>query len=149
MTGKENNPISVEDAKKRILKSIKPINKTEKINTKDCLNRILSKSIKAKRTQPEFNTSAMDGYAIRKSFLKDLPKDFNIIGETQAGSRNKFKLKKNQAVRVFTGSFLPEGCDKVILQENCHFAAHQPQHSEIWLHLKCLKITSICPNEVV
>ena len=104
---------------KRILKSIKPINKTERINTKDCLNRILSKSIKAKRTQPEFNTSAMDGYAIRKSFLKDLPKDFNIIGETQAGSRNKFKLKKNQAVRVFTGSFLPEGCDKVILQENC------------------------------
>ena len=57
---------------KRILKSIKPINKTEKINTKDCLNRILSKSIKAKRTQPEFNTSAMDGYAIRKSFLKKI-----------------------------------------------------------------------------
>jgi len=119
VTGKENNPISVEDAKKRILKSIKPINKTEKINTKDCLNRILSKSIKAKRTQPGFNTSAMDGYAIRKSFLKNLPKAFNIIGETQAGSINKFKLKKNQAVRVFTGSFLPEGCDKVILQENC------------------------------
>ena len=45
------------------------------------MNRILSKSIKAKRTQPEFNTSAMDGYAIRKSFLKDLPKDFNIIGD--------------------------------------------------------------------
>ena len=22
-------------------------------------------------------------------------------------------------MRVFTGSFLPEGCDKVILQENC------------------------------
>ena len=93
MTGKENNPISVEDAKKRILKSIRPINKTEKINTKDCLNRILSKSIKAKRTQPGFNTSAMDGYAIRKSFLKNLPKAFNIIGETQAGSKNKFKLK--------------------------------------------------------
>ncbi len=81
VTGKENNPISVEDAKKRILKSIKPINKTEKINTKDCLNRILSKSIKAKRTQPGFNTSAMDGYAIRKSFLKNLPKAFNIIGK--------------------------------------------------------------------
>ena len=79
VTGKENNPISVEDAKKRILKSIKPINKTEKINTKDCLNRILSKSIKAKRTQPEFNTSAMDGYAIRKSFLKIYQKILTLL----------------------------------------------------------------------
>ena len=66
VTGKENNPISVKDAKERILKSIKPINRTEKINIKDSLNRILSKSIKAKRTQPAFNTSAMDGYATKK-----------------------------------------------------------------------------------
>ena len=68
MIGKENSPISVKDAKKRILKSIKPINKTEKVNTEDSYNRILAKSIKAKRTQPAFNTSAMDGYAIKKKY---------------------------------------------------------------------------------
>ena len=119
MTGKKNNSISVKDAKEIILKSIKPINRTEKINIKDSLNRILSKSIKAKRTQPAFNTSAMDGYATRKKYLKVIPKYLDIIGETKAGDKSKFKLKKDQAVRVFTGSFLPEGCDKVILQENC------------------------------
>jgi len=119
VTGKENNPISVKDARERILKSINPINKTEKIDIKDSLNRILSKSIKAKRTQPAFNTSAMDGYATKKKYLKVIPKFLDIIGETKAGDKNKFKLRKNQAVRVYTGSFLPEGCDKVILQENC------------------------------
>ncbi len=119
VTGKENNPISVKDARERILKSIKPINKTEKIDIKDSLNRILSKSIKAKRTQPAFNTSAMDGYATKKKYLKVIPKFLDIIGETKAGDKNKFKLRKDQAVRVYTGSFLPEGCDKVILQENC------------------------------
>ena len=119
MTGKENSPISVKDAKKLIIKSLKPINKTEKVNTEDSYNRILAKSIKAKRTQPSFNTSAMDGYAVKKKFLRELPKGFDVLGETKAGDKNKFKLKKNQAVRVFTGSFLPEGCDKVILQENC------------------------------
>ncbi len=119
MTGKENNPISVKDARERILKSINPINKTEKIDIKDSLNRILSKSIKAKRTQPAFNTSAMDGYATKKKYLKVIPKFLDIIGETKAGDKNKFKLRKDQAVRVYTGSFLPEGCDKVILQENC------------------------------
>ena len=119
VTGKENNPISVKDARERILKSINPINKTEKIDIKDSLNRILSKSIKAKRTQPAFNTSAMDGYATKKKYLKVIPKFLNIIGETKAGDKNKFKLRKDQAVRVYTGSFLPEGCDKVILQENC------------------------------
>ena len=119
MTGKKNNSISVKDAKEIILKSIKPINRTEKINIKDSLNRILSKSIKAKRTQPAFNTSAMDGYATRKKYLKVIPKYLDIIGETKAGDKSKFKLEKDQAVRIFTGSFLPEGCDKVILQENC------------------------------
>ena len=119
VTGKENNPISVKDARERILKSINPINKTEKIDIKDSLNRILSKSIKAKRTQPAFNTSAMDGYATKKKYLKVIPKFLDIIGETKAGDKNKFKLRKDQAVRVYTGSFLPEGCDKVILQENC------------------------------
>ena len=103
MTGKENNPISVKDAKERILKSIKPINRTEKINIKDSLNRILSKSIKAKRTQPAFSTSAMDGYATKKNYLKVIPKYLDIIGETKAGDKNKFKLKKDQVVRVFTG----------------------------------------------
>ena len=119
VTGKKNNSISVKDAKEIILKSIKPINRTEKINIKDSLNRILSKSIKAKRTQPAFNTSAMDGYATRKKYLKVIPKYLDIIGETKAGDKSKFKLEKDQAVRIFTGSFLPEGCDKVILQENC------------------------------
>ena len=119
VTGKENNPISVKDARERILKSINPINKTEKIDIKDSLNRILSKSIKAKRTQPAFNTSAMDGYATKKKYLKVIPKFLDIIGETKAGDKNKFKLRKDQAVRVYTGSFLPEGCDKVIIQENC------------------------------
>ena len=119
MTGKENKPISVKDARERILKSIKPINKTEKIDIKYSLNRILSKSIKAKRTQPAFDTSAMDGYATKKNYLKVIPKYLDIIGETKAGDKNKFKLKKDQVVRVFTGSFLPEGCDKVIIQENC------------------------------
>ena len=50
VTGKENNPISVEDAKKRILKSIKPINKTERINSED--NNLL--------TEPELLTNDED-----------------------------------------------------------------------------------------
>ena len=46
-------------------------------------------------------------------------KDIDTLINESINMQSKFKLKKDQAVRVFTGSFLPEGCDKVILQENC------------------------------
>ena len=57
----------------------------------------------------------MDGYAINSINSSN---EFNIIGESSAGNPFTGKVSKNETVQIFTGSFLPEGTDTVIIQEN-------------------------------
>ena len=54
--------------------------------------------------------SAMDGYAV---FNKPIDNIYNVVDEIYAGNPVNRKIKKNQAVRVFTGSKLPSGTKSV------------------------------------
>ena len=107
MNGQEMKINSVKEAKKIILDSIKPITKTEIINLDKCINRILKNTLSSKRTQPSFDTSSMDGYAISKKNIKKFPLRLKVKDEIKAGDIPKFSLKPGYAIRVFTGSFLP------------------------------------------
>ena len=119
MNGQEMKINSVKEAKKIILDSIKPITKTEIINLDKCINRILKNTLSSKRTQPSFDTSSMDGYAISKKNIKKFPLRLKVKDEIKAGDIPKFSLKPGYAIRVFTGSFLPKGTERVVLQEYC------------------------------
>lgn len=119
MNGQEMKINSVKEAKKIILDSIKPITKTEIINLDECINRILKNTLSSKRTQPSFDTSSMDGYAISKKNIKKFPLRLKVKDEIKAGDIPKFSLKPGYAIRVFTGSFLPKGTERVVLQEYC------------------------------
>ena len=110
---------SVKEAKKIILDSIKPITKTEIINLDECINRVLKNTVSSKRTQPSFDTSSMDGYAISKNDKKKFPLRLKVRDEIKAGDIPKFSLRPGYAIRVFTGSFLPKGTERVVLQEYC------------------------------
>ena len=92
MNGQEMKINSVKEAKKIILDSIKPITKTEIINLDKCINRILKNTLSSKRTQPSFDTSSMDGYAISKKNIKKLPLRLKVKDEIKAGDIPKFSL---------------------------------------------------------
>ncbi|WP_299148435.1 gephyrin-like molybdotransferase Glp [uncultured Tateyamaria sp.] len=79
--------------------------------------RILAETVKARRTQPPFAASSMDGYAL-KSVEADLHAQFKVVGEAAAGHRWTGTLGAGQAVRIFTGAPVPEGADKVVIQED-------------------------------
>jgi len=119
VNGQEMKHRSVKEAKKRILNSIHPINKTEILNLDECMNRVLAKPLISKRTHPSFNTSSMDGYAITNTDSKKTPIKLKLTDEVKAGNIPKFSLNPGNTIRVFTGSFLPPGTDRVVLQENC------------------------------
>ena len=72
---------------------------------------------------PGFDNSAMDGYAIISSDLKQATKSnpisLNCIGVVPAGTIPNKKLKKGECMRIFTGSSIPDGCNAVIMQEDC------------------------------
>ena len=58
------NAMSVEKARTWITNFLSPLEQEETIHIKDALHRILSKSVKANINVPNYDNSAMDGYAI-------------------------------------------------------------------------------------
>ena len=78
------------------------------------MGRVLAAALKARRDQPPFDASAMDGYAM---IAGDGP-DLRLIGTSAAGHRYKGAVKRGEAVRILTGAPLPKGADAVIIQEN-------------------------------
>ncbi|MDC3080723.1 molybdopterin molybdotransferase MoeA [Paracoccaceae bacterium] len=90
---------------------------TENIFLKDSIGRTLSKPLTVSKSIPEFDTSSMDGFAIKKSSLGKI-KRFRIIGEIPAGSKSRYVIKPYDCVRVYTGSRMPKNADFVVIQEN-------------------------------
>jgi molybdopterin molybdotransferase len=106
--------LPVEEARARILSNVKPL-APENIPLAQALGRVLAKALSAKRDQPPFNASAMDGYAVRS---EDVATERKIIGISAAGHAFKGSLKPGEAVRIFTGAPVPSTADTVVIQEN-------------------------------
>ncbi len=91
--------------------------KTDKITLSKSIGRILSKKLITLCDNPPADISSMDGYAIKKRD-SHREKILQVIDESSAGSPSKKKVSTGQAVRIFTGGIIPEGTNKVIIQEN-------------------------------
>jgi molybdopterin molybdotransferase len=63
---------------------------------------------------PRSNVSAMDGYAVRDA---DLPGRLNVLGESFPGQAYPRVLDSGECVRIFTGAAVPDGADRVVIQE--------------------------------
>ena len=75
--------------------------------------RYLAEDITAKRTQPAADLSAMDGYAVTPG---DGP--WQRVGESRAGAPFEGKLEPGECTRISTGAHVPQGADRVQLQED-------------------------------
>lgn len=104
----------VEEARARILSNVKAL-PPENVPLAQALGRVLAKPLLAKRDQPPFNSSAMDGYAVRS---EDSATELTVIGTSAAGHAFSGKLKAGQAIRIFTGAPVPASADAVVIQEN-------------------------------
>jgi molybdopterin molybdotransferase len=92
--------------------------KTETVELGKAIGRVLAEDLKAKRTQPPFAASAMDGYAVRHIDLIGTTTELTIVGEAAAGHPFKGNINPGECVRIFTGAPVPEGTDTIIIQEN-------------------------------
>ncbi len=109
--------ISVEEALRRITKGVPPAQQ-EHIPLLEADGRTLAEDLSARITQPPFDASAMDGYAVRAHDVATLPATLAVIGEAAAGHGFSGKVGIGQAVRIFTGAPLPDGADAIVIQEN-------------------------------
>jgi molybdopterin molybdotransferase len=113
----EDGVISVEEALARVLR---PLDKLppEQISLTDGLGRVLAEDLPARRTQPPFAVSAMDGYAVRADDVAQIPADLRIVAEVPAGAGFDGEVGAGEAARIFTGAPLPVGTDTVVIQED-------------------------------
>jgi molybdopterin molybdotransferase len=109
--------ISVEEALARLLAPLEPL-RPEQISIVDGLGRVLAEDVAARRTQPPFAVSAMDGYAVRAGDLKTIPVELRIVAEVPAGAGFGGQVGSGEAARIFTGAPLPAGTDTIVIQEN-------------------------------
>lgn len=109
---------SVEDALRHILDAAAAReHEIEMIPVEDGDNRVLARDLQAKRTQPPFALSAMDGYALRAADTEPPGRALRLVGESAAGHPFAGVVNAGEVARIFTGAVLPEGADAVLIQE--------------------------------
>src|SRR5262245_15801356 len=109
--------LSVEEALARMLDAVVPT-QAESVPMAMAHRRTLAEPLAALLTQPPFDASAMDGYAVRAADVAKLPATLALIGEAAAGHPFSGSVGAGQAVRIFTGAPLPAGADAVVIQED-------------------------------
>ena len=109
--------LSVEEALQRIVADVTPT-PAELVPIAQAAGRILAEPLTARLTQPPFDASAMDGYAVRSADVEKLPVRLKVIGQAAAGHPFDGSVGPGEAVRIFTGAPLPAGADAIVIQEN-------------------------------
>ncbi len=91
----------------------------EEVNLNAAFRRVSAQDLCAQLSVPDFDRSAVDGYAICQDDLAytDEPRAFKVIGERSAGHCHPISISRGETLRVMTGALLPAGTAAVIKQE--------------------------------
>ena len=108
--------ISVEEARAKILAFLQPT-PAEIVALAEAWHRVTAAPVIARLTQPPADVSAMDGYALRAAD-GGIGATLRVIGAAPAGHPFAGSVGPGQAVRLFTGSVVPQGADGILRQED-------------------------------
>lgn len=109
--------LPVAEALSRVLGGVTPI-EAETLKLGSAGGRILAEDVTAALTQPPFDASAMDGYAVRADDVASVPRTLKLIGSAAAGHPFSGALGAGETVRIFTGGAVPPGADAIVIQED-------------------------------
>ncbi|MGA0541551.1 gephyrin-like molybdotransferase Glp [Neotabrizicola sp. VNH66] len=107
--------IPVEEATRRLLALAGPL-PAENVPLAQAAGRWMAGPVTARRDQPPFDASAMDGYAVFGPAPAGA--SFRVVGEAGAGHAFPGSVSPGDCIRIFTGAPLPPGTDRVVIQEN-------------------------------
>lgn len=121
----EPSLLPVEEARRRLFSSLQPVTETEWVALDDALHRVLSVEIVSPVEVPAQVNSAMDGYAIHRSSIPASGEaQLSVKGTAWAGKPYEGRVERGEAVRIFTGGIMPDGCDTVVIQEHVRADEH-------------------------
>ena len=105
--------ISVEEAFELLENNVIPTQISILCKTTNALGLVLAEDVSSPINMPPFRQSAMDGYALNIHNGSS----YTIIDEVKAGDGHQPILKEGDAVRIFTGSAVPNTANTVVIQE--------------------------------
>lgn len=112
------NSMPVNKARELIKQFLSPVFETESVSIRESLERILAHEISSPSNVPNYDNSAMDGFAFKAEDMKlENHTVLKVIGTTFAGKAFAGEIKSGECIRIMTGGIMPKGADTVIMQE--------------------------------
>src|SRR6266700_6263621 len=108
--------IAEEEARKKVLEKIQ-VRASRRVSLSHALNCFAAEDYFSSLPLPNFDNSAMDGYAVVASAC-GVAKRLRVIGEQPAGLDRQLRVSPGEAIRIFTGAPMPAGADAVVMQED-------------------------------
>jgi molybdopterin molybdotransferase len=102
--------LSIEEAQELVLAHVEAL-PTETVPVEGALGRVLTEPASAAVDLPPFDSSAMDGFALRS---EDTPGTLPVPLRIAAGAPAERGLAPGEAMGIATGGVVPEGADAVI-----------------------------------
>ena len=125
------NSMSVAKARLHIRNYLNPITEYELVDLRSSLDRILATDILSPANVPNYDNSAMDGYAFNADDITpNASTKLTIIATVFAGKAFDGTLAARECVRIMTGGAMPKGADTVIMQERVQCEANSIHFTE-------------------
>jgi molybdopterin molybdotransferase len=109
------NSMPVDKARQFIKQYLDPVAETESVTLHQSLGRVIAQDILSPANVPNYDNSAMDGYAFNAQDLNSA--QLKVIGTAFAGKAFNGTVVKGECVRIMTGAAMPQGADTVAVQE--------------------------------
>jgi molybdopterin molybdotransferase len=117
------NAMPVVKARLFIKQFLNPTLETEVLPLRESLGRVLATDILSPSNVPNYDNSAMDGYAFNADDINpEAPTSLKVIGTAFAGKSFDNTVKQGECIRIMTGGKMPDGTDTVIMQEKVKVA---------------------------
>jgi molybdopterin molybdotransferase len=104
-----------------ILERARPL-ELEVVPLAEALGRALGEDLASADDVPPFDSSAMDGFAVRSADTRgaslDAAVSLRLVGESAAGAPAARGPEPGEAIRISTGAMLPPGADAVVRVED-------------------------------
>jgi molybdopterin molybdotransferase len=113
--------ISLDEARRRLDASVRPITRTEQVPLAEAPGRVAACDVAASVEVPPFARSAMDGYAVvaadTHGATRQTPARLRIVDRIYTGQVSRQAIGPGTCAEIATGAPLPEGADAVGMVE--------------------------------
>jgi molybdopterin molybdotransferase len=112
--------VEIKDARRMVIEAVAPLPGVA-VELDDALGRVLAEDVAAEQPLPSFDSSAMDGFAVRAADLAGASGGdsvaLRIVGESRAGRPAEVALNSGEAIAISTGAMIPVGADAIVRVE--------------------------------